>query len=256
LPHFADGGGWKTQIVLVNPGETTVSGLVQFLGPTGQSIRTEPFVVAAGGGTRVQTDGAAATTQTGSVRISGAAGGSLPSAVSIFTYRAGGVTVTEAGALALASGTAFQVYAEASGTIRTGLAIANPSPAAVTVTLAVAGLTATLNIPGNGQTALFLNEIPAFASLPLPFQGVLRLTAPASVAVTGIRGRTNERGDFLVTTTAPVDESAGTTSTELLFPHFADGAGYSTQFVVFGRTTSGSLYVFSQSGQPATVLFQ
>ncbi len=164
--------------------------------------------------------------------------------------------MTEAGALAVGNGTAFQIYTQLSGTIRTGVAIANPSVAPVVVTLAVAGLTATLNIPGNGQTALFLNEIPAFASLPVPLQGVLRLTAPLPVAVTSIRGRTNERGDFLITTTAAIDESATTSSTEVLFPHFADGGGYSTQFILFGRTTSGTMYFFNQSGQASNLLFQ
>jgi hypothetical protein len=113
-----------------------------------------------------------------------------------------------------------------------------------------------VDVPANGQTTLFLNEIPAFASVPVPFQGVLALSSPSPFAVTSIRGRTNERGDFLITTTVPVDESAPVTSSELLFPHFADGGGYSTQFILFGRGTSGTMYFFSQSGQPKALLFQ
>ncbi len=256
LPHFADGGGWRTQVVLVNPGENTLSGLVQFLSTAGQDIRTQPFVVAPRSSTRVQTDGIAASTQTGSVRISVAVGSTAPSAISIFTFRSGGVAVTEAGAIALPGNTSFQLYAELSGTIHTGFAIANPSTSAIAVTLSTAGRIATVDVPANGQTSLFLNEVPAFASIPLPFQGAISASAPAPFAVTSIRGRTNERGEFLITTTAPVDESTPVTSSELLFPHFADGGGYSTQFILFGRSTSGSLYFFSQSGQPKALLFQ
>jgi hypothetical protein len=104
--------------------------------------------------------------------------GGVPSALSIFTYRPDGVTVTEAGALALPGGTAFQLYAELSGTIRSGLAVANPSPDPVTVTISSSGVSSRLLLPPNGQTSLFLNEIPAFASLAPSFQGIVRVTAP------------------------------------------------------------------------------
>jgi hypothetical protein len=205
---------------------------------------------------RIQTEGTASNTQTGSVRISAASGSAIPSAVSIFTYRSGATTVTEAGAPALAANTSFKLYAELSGTIRTGFAIANPGAEPIQVALSMAGRSASVEIPANGQRALFLNEVTAFASLPLPFQGVLALSSTAPFFVTSIRGRINERGDFLVTTTSAADESLPVPSLELLFPHFADGANYSTQFILFGRSTSGTMYFFNQSGQPASILFQ
>jgi hypothetical protein len=173
------------------------------------------------------------------------------------------VTVTEAGVPALPNGTAFRTYIEHTGGIRSGLAIANPSSSSVTVTMELArldgsstGLSAAIVIPGNGQRAVFLNEIPGFTTLPAPFQGVWRLTATAPVALASLRGRLNERGEFLVTTTTPVDESRPPTSTELLFPHFAEGGGYSMQFVLFGRVSSGTIYLFDRTGQPVNLLFR
>jgi hypothetical protein len=166
------------------------------------------------------------------------------------------VTVTEAGAIGVPNGTSFQHYAELSGTIRSGFAIANPNASAITVNLAAGGRTATVDIPANGQRALFLNEIPAFASLTVPFQGILTMSSSLPFSTTGIRGRTNERGDFLITTTPAVDEAISTASSELLFPHFADGGGYNTQFILFGRSTTGTSYFFSRAGQPGTLLFQ
>ena len=66
----------------------------------------------------------------------------------------------------------------------------------------------------------------------------------------GIRGRYNERGDFLLATTTPVEESAH----EMFIPQVVNGAGYSTQIVVFdgseGEPTSGNIYFFDQSGDP------
>ena len=255
LPYFADGGGWTSQVVMTNPIDDTLTGLVQFLGTEGQTLRTQPFAIAPRSSARIQTDGTAAILQTGSVRVSISTGGAVPAVTSIFTYRTNGVTVTEAGAAAVPESPSFQLYAEVSGTTRTGVAVANPSASASTLTISLAGLTASVDVPANGQRAFFLNEIPVFASLSLPFHGVMTVSSPVPFVVTGIRGRTNERDDFLITTTAAVNSSTRVNSSELLFPHFADGGGYSTQFVLFGPGTDGAMYFFEQSGEPKTLVF-
>ncbi len=261
LAHFADGGGWRTQVVLVNPGDSPIGGTIQFLGADGQTISASPYAIGPRGTTRIPTAGTASTVQTGSVRVSTTT--TAPSAVAIFTYKPVDTTVTEAGVPALRNGTAFQLYVEKSGAVETGLAVANPSASPITVNLALTradgsstGLSGQLNIPANGQTSLFLREIPGFASLAAPFQGVLRITSAAPVAVTSLRGRTNQRSEFLVTTTTPVDESAAVTSSELLIPHFAEGGGYNVQFILFGRVSSGTMYLFDRGGQPLSLLFQ
>lgn len=265
FPHFAEASGWATQVVLVNPGDTPLRGNIQFLGQTGQVIRSSSYSIAARSAARLPSPlyPPEAPLQVGSVRVMPSAGGRAPSGLSIFSYRDGGVTVTEAGVPALRNGTAFRAYVESAGAIQTGLAIANPSSAAIAVVLeltrldgSATGLSATVNIPANGQTAFFLNEIAAFASLPMPFQGVLRITSSTAIALTSLRGRTSERREFLITTTSPVDESSPPTSTELFFPHFAEGGGYSMQFVLFGRASSGAIYLFNQSGEPVSVLFR
>ena len=102
---------------------------------------------------------------------------------------------------------------------------------------------------------MFLGQIQGFAGLPDPFQGVLRVStsSTAGLSVIGLRGRYNERGEFLITTTAPVDESASPSTTEMLFPHLAVFGGYSTQFILFsgstGQSASGTLRFVSQDGQ-------
>ena len=74
--------------------------------------------------------------------------------------------------------------------------------------------------------------------------------------MTGLRSRTNGRGDFLITATTPVPEGAATGASELFFPHFAEGGGYNVQFVLFGRRTSGTIYFLTEAGGPASLLFQ
>ena len=133
------------------------------------------------------------------------------------------------------------------------------APAAVTFELTrldgtSTGLTGTVTVPGNGQTALFLNQAAGFAAVPASFQGLLRISAASAISVVGLRGRYNERGDFLITTTPPVAEDEPSNAAELVFPHIVEGAGYTTQFILFsgkpGQAASGSLRYLSQEGQP------
>ena len=164
------------------------------------------------------------------------------------------------------------MYSEVSGTLgeigslRSGLAIANTSSTATTAIFELStldgtstGLTASTTVPGSGHVSKFVDEL--FPTLTTPFQGVLRITSTStSVAVLGLRARTNERGDFLITTTPPTDETAGATTDELLFPQLANGGGWTTQFILFsgiaGQSSSGALRFFSQGGTPLDLNFQ
>jgi hypothetical protein len=166
------------------------------------------------------------------------------------------------------------MYSELSGTpgqigsLQTGIAIANPGTGTASVVFelntlsgASTGLTGSLSIPAGGQTAVFLNQIPGFETLTAPFRGVLRISTSSSagISVFGIRGRYNERGDFLLTTTPPTDESRPPAGPQF-FPHFADGGGFTTQFILFNggadQASSGSLQFFGQSGQPINLAVQ
>jgi hypothetical protein len=172
------------------------------------------------------------------------------------------VTVSEAGVPAINSGSAFRIYAErgSNGLVETGVAVMNIGNTETRVTIELAtldghatGLTGTVVLPARAQQAFFLNTIPGFESLPAGFRGVARISSEnqTSIAVMGLRCRWNERGDFLTTTTPPVNEAAGPNS-RILFPHIANGSGFTTEFITFTGTSSqpasGSLQTFNQSG--------
>ncbi len=281
FPHFADGGGWTTQVVLVNPSDEPMNGTVQFLGQGSATSPAQPVEVSIDSvssstfnysipprsAQRLRTAGGEGAPRVGSVRITPAPNTKTPSGLAIFSFKNAGVTVTEAGVPALGASRALRMYAEASpanaGSIQTGVAVANPSPSPAPVTFelttlagAPTGLTGSATIPGSGQIAVFLGQVQGFESLPVPFQGVLRITTSsgAGVSVVGLRARVNERGDFLITTTPPVDEASPPSTNEFLFPHFADGGGYTTQFILFsrapGQRPNGTLKFFGQNGQP------
>ena len=74
----------------------------------------------------------------------------------------------------------------------------------------------------------------------------------SGLSIVGLRGRYNERGDFLITTTPPTNEGGTASSAEQLFPHLVNGGGYTTQFILFsgigGQASSGTLTFSKQDG--------
>jgi hypothetical protein len=272
LPHFAEGGGWKTQIVLVNPTDSTLTGTIQFLAQAGtavavtannQTATTFNYSIPRQSSFKLATAGTPAATLSGSVRVTPAAGGTTPSSLVVFSFKPAGITVSEAGVPGIQS-TSFRMYAEETatggiGAIQTGLAIANIGSSTANVTLELTNLdgsangqSATVSVPGNGQVAKFLHEL--FPGLVFPFKGILRINTGAApgLSVVGLRSRYNERGDFLITTTPPTDENGSASGSELLFPHLVNGGGYTTQFILFsgtaGQATTGNVKFFKQDG--------
>src|SRR5256885_11496594 len=88
-------------------------------------------------------------------------------------------------------------------------------------------------IAANTQISVFLNQIPGFETLATPFEGAIRITSPQGITGTAFISVYNEKGNTLFTTTGPLSENAGSLG-QLVFPHIAEGGGYTTQFVVIG----------------------
>jgi hypothetical protein len=278
LSHYTDGSNWSTYILLVNPTDAQMTGTIQFraqagtvqpLTAGGQTANSFAYTISRQSSFKLTTAGAGAF-KSGTVTITPTGGTNTPVALSVFSYSPGGLTVSQAG-VPLSSSTAFRMFVEGTpgrttqtpGSYSSGIAVGNPSATAVNVTFelfALAGVSAglapvTVPIPPFGQIAAFIEDPTLFPSLALPFQGVMRISASASVSVVGLRIRYNERpGEFLMTTTPPSNENTTTTNVEFDFPHILNGSGFTTQFVLFsgaqGQTSSGNLKFFFQSGAP------
>jgi hypothetical protein len=279
LPDYADGAGWVTEILLVNPTNTTLTGTLQFSNPTGsasnvtiagQSGSSFSYSVPALSSQKLVTSGAGATTAGGSIRVV-PAGTIAPMPFAVFSYMHGGITVSEA-VVSPRSGTALRMYVESaglpgqSGNIQSGVTIANNSSSPATVTFQVSGMDgsagskpASIDLPGAGQTAKFLSDL--FPSLPSVFAGILHIsTTAAGVSVAGLRTRYNERGDFLITTTPVITEDSATVVTtppiQPVFPQFVDGGGYTTDFILLGgpgQSASGMLNLYDTNGRPLNI---
>src|SRR5262249_53325447 len=156
--------------------------------------------------------------------------------IAIFGFRQKNVLVSEA-AVPVSSLISFgRIYAEVSGNVNTGIAMANPNNQPVTVTFKLTDAMGmdfgqgSTTIPPNGQIAQFLNQAPFNGGTPVV--GTFTFTASLPISVIALRGLTNERSEFLITTLPVADLSVASGSDPILFPHFADGGGWTTQILL------------------------
>src|SRR4029079_19061227 len=96
----------------------------------------------------------------------------------------------------------------------------------------------TTTIPAGATLASFLSEMP-FApprelQLDLASARTFTFSSSVPIGVTALRGFTNERSEFLITT-LPVG-SLTSTDSPLVFAHYADGGGWKTQIVLINPT--------------------
>ena len=269
LPHFAYGGGWSTRLILVNPTESVLSGTIGFYDEKGSLLpSSRTYLVPPRTSRTVELSDSGSAFQVGWIRIHPGSGNDAPEASATFSFRTTGVTTTEAGVPAAKSGKVFQLAAEAlgwlsqaeAGSVRTGVAVANPGtvPASLnfeltTMTGAPAGSSGSMTLPPNGHVSLFIDQLPGLQSMRIPFKGVLRISTSSAegIAVTGLKGRWNERREFLISATPVFGENEPAAQ---VFPHIAFGGGYTTTLVLLSALSasanvSGILNGYTVSGQ-------
>lgn len=263
IPYFAEGGGWSTSVLLLNTGDTTQSGTLRFYDPEGIETATETYAIAARSSVLIERKSEDSAISTGSIRIEPDAATTRPAATSIFAFDQNGVRVTETGVPLPAPGNRFRILAERGSDLRSGFAFSNMEAAALTLAYEVddrlgrpTRISGTLEVPGNGVRTLFLDELSGAELLTREFLGFLKVSAPGerSLAMVGLRTRTNARGDFLVSTIMPPDPTPSQGTRYL--PFLAVGGGYTTEFILAspdGESRAGELDFFRQSGEPLTL---
>jgi hypothetical protein len=260
IPHFADGGGWTTQILLVNPTSAAIRGKIQFFSQGTPSADGEPvvmeldgktgtafdYVIPANASQRVDTSGSPAEPRVGSVRIMPDSGSYFPSSLAIFSFKRDGITVNETGL----EGSFPQYYtfkadwvgdfaAREPGSMRTAIVVTN------THNTPIRSYVADIEriIPANGQAAFFLDKPPDSS-------GIVRVVGDPAVAGS-LRGRYNDRGDLIFTA---LPSFPGPFPSRTFFPLVVNGGGFSTEFVFVNECgppplcSGGAVKVFSQSG--------
>lgn len=271
FPHFADGDGYTTSLILLNTSEQDESGTLrirdnngnplvvnQAAGTAGSSFR---YSIPKGGAVRFQTDGSAANGKTGWVQLTPDPGTATPMGAGLFGYNPGNYLLTESGMTAVGATTHARIYLDMSGGHNTALAIVNPTDSGASIGVsafrtdgasAIGTSKEPLPLPAEGHDAKFADQL--IAGLPAGFIGVLDVTSTTPFAALTMRSLDNERNDFIVATFPVADMTRGAPA-PVVFPQIADGGGYATQFILIaaGGLSNVALNLYGPDGKPLPV---
>lgn len=258
LPQIADGGGYVTEVLLVNSGATRLTGTAEFRAPSGQPLEVTvdgvataslPYDLGPDGSQYISTAPTAPTVRTGYLVIRPAPGGAAPIASAVFTLRQDGDLRTATGVTPASLTGRARTLADRRFGHDTGLAIVNPSTNTATVRISIAFLngataTATLRLGAGTQTARFLSEIFQTVSA-VSLRGNMLLESDFPVAIMSLRSTVS--GDRFLLSTLPVEALDATPPVRVLyFPHLVDGSGFSTELALLNlsRNITTSLVIF------------
>jgi parallel beta-helix repeat protein len=196
FPQLADGGGYRTNFVLVNPTAVATTARVEFfkndgtplsIKIAGQDRTTYDVPLGAKGVARFITDGTSAGVQVGWAKVSSPqpVGGSA-----IFQTLASLKITSEAGVSASPLASHLSTYVESIGFAESGLALCNPNTAAAVITLNLrdsagnVAATTSFNLGPNEHVAKFFTEwFGGYGE----FQGTLEVMATQPVSGVALR---------------------------------------------------------------------
>jgi hypothetical protein len=271
FPQVADGGGFTTTIVLMNTSAASESGKLNVFDDNGNPLSvgqgasvagsTFAYSIAPGGTFVMTTNGASPVAGVGSIQVLPDTGKSAPIGSAIFSLSRPGLLVSESGVPGTVTTTHARIFVDESSGHDSGLAIAAPDATGSSTVLQAFQLDGstpagngpvTLTLSGNGHKAAFADEF--ISGLPAGFTGVLDISSATPFSAVTLRSTQNQRGDFLLTT-FPVADINQTAPTPIIFPHIADGGGFTTEFILLNPSgpSTTSLRFLGDSGTPLPI---
>ncbi len=260
--QMADGGGFSSQIMLVNPLAAEVAVTLEFFQSDGSplvstwngvtdSSFTYPipgfaslFLRSAGSSGKV-------TVGWARVKATGAIGGALT-----YSFLSGGKAVEEAGLDPSPLTASFLLTVDTRAGFSSGLAIANPNSRTVPLTFTLLDTEgrqtarSTSALPPMGHFARLIGELFPLQDLA-GFKGVVRVEAGGSqVAATTLRF--DEALNRLASIPV-IDTGSNPGSRVIYFPQVADGGGYRSTFALVNLSdyaVSGMMELFKPDGTP------
>ena len=264
FPQIADGSGYVTELILLNPTSTMISGTLQFsfsVATDRGTNTTFTYEIPPAGVWRLKTQGARSDVQTGFASLTPASGNVVPEATAVLKRSTGTNLNFEAGVPAARALTRGETFAIRNVTYRTAIAIANRgSSTDVHLTAYRSDGTAaspakTISLASSGQRAAFLDEL--IPELPPDFEGTVMLDSTSPVYAITLRTLVNASGAFLMTTMPLIDPSQPASSQTTYFPQLVDGGNYTTEFLLLnGSAATARLQFFNTEGQPLAVSFR
>jgi hypothetical protein len=156
-------------------------------------------------------------------------------------------------------------------TINTGIAAVNYGTDTANVTYTLRDVSGNIITIGHGTMAAgqhiscFIDQLKNAAAsdfnLPADFQtaiqfGALDITSDQPLSVLAVRGTTNQKQQFIVTTTPVSDLAQSLGSTPVYFAQFVDGGGYTTSLVLMNTSATsetGTIQIMDNNGDPLVV---
>lgn len=242
------------------------------------------LMLSSGGAASANTIGADGPVQSGYASIE-VHSGATPYGTAVFGLKQNGVTVSEAAVPASLPSTLTRVFIDYRAAVyavpgrseagkidvNTGLAIVNNGPTTAGVTYTLRNASGAPLTTGHGtltagkHIACFIdqlneNGVPDF-NLPPDFQtaiqfGSLEIASTQPLSVLALRGTTNQRNEFLLTTTPIADLTQTLGNDFISFPQFVDGGGYTTSLILLNTSDvseTGKLEILDKNGNPLTV---
>jgi len=269
LPQVADGGGYQTEWLLLNPSNTPLTGKVTFrrsagtawpLEIQGGAVSEQPYSIPAHGLIRWTTAGSDADTAVGYCLLIPDVGQAAPAGGAVIRYLPAGGLQSETGLPFLPLTSSSGTYWEIGPDLNTGIALVNPSDREQQISLQLFVRDGNeqvrrtqVTVVAGGHTAKFLTEL--FSGLPAASRGYLRIGAPAPCGFLPLRMRTTSRGvifsSLLLGSLAAVGDR--------LLPQVVNGGGYRTQFIIANPgdlTSSGRISFYNPAGAPARLLLR
>ena len=266
--QVADGGGFITSFILVNPSNSDVTALLELFKQDGTPLifalndnydNVFPVSIKAHGMVIMRSSNTGSSTQAGWARVRATAtiGGSM-----IYGYApAGGKVTEEAGLDPSTPSSGFSLSVDTRRNVLAGIAVANPGsvPVSLTMTLYDANgsqLNQKSRTVGNmSQFAAMAEELfPENKAALANFSGTITLSASGGQVV----GTTLRMApDISTFASIPVIIPGGNPeANNLYFPQIADGGGFRTSFVLLnpsGSAISGTLDTFKSDGTPLSL---
>ncbi|MDA2933791.1 hypothetical protein MYX82_05555 [Acidobacteria bacterium AH-259-D05] len=198
------------------------------------------------------------TPQVGYAVITAGTGSTVPVGTALFSStNTEGILVWEAGVAAVEPISSGRIFVDQQGGSLTALALVNPFPQTVGVTLILRDASGNevdrqdLSFAGGQHQALFVNQL--FSGLE-NFTGSMTFQTPTSLeklAAVTLRQSTNLNQEAIFATLPVVDLTAAASTESLVFPQVGAGVGLSTQIVLINPSEepiSGQIQLFDDAG--------
>jgi sugar lactone lactonase YvrE len=268
FPQIAAGGGYTTQLLLINTTVQTLSGTITLtdsdgnplaLSSNGQTSSQFSYSIDPHGTYRADFDRSAGT-KAGYALLTPDSGTTAPSGSAVFEFRLNQHLVTEAAVAATSLTSSARIFVDNVGCY-TGVALANPAAESATVTFTLLDRfgssldTINRTLPPKGHIAIFAHEL--FPGLSDSFTGLMDISSRTPVAPITLKFLTNARSEYVLTTLPVADLTRLPTARSVVFPQIALGGGFTTRLIFINpdknKTIAGKLSFFNSDSTSMTV---